>query len=73
MSASRSADLDEMTDAEVFAAQDEQFWYVDMCVEKFHRLTVEVDALLTCRAYTELQAYQLIKSAMLKLTRSFQE
>lgn len=62
-----------MSDVELFAAQDEQFWYIDLCIEKLHRLPTEVDALLLCRAYTELQAYQLIKSAMLKLTRAFME
>lgn len=71
--AGRGGDLDAMTDTELFAAQDPDFWYIDLCLETLHRLPIEVDALLLCRTYTELQAYQLIKNAMTRLTRAFQE
>lgn len=62
-----------MTDAEIFAQQDEAFWYIDLCLQTLHRLPCEIDALLTCRAYTEMQAYSVIKRAMEALTRAFQE
>lgn len=73
LTASRQRSLDDMSDVELFASQDEQFWYVDLCIERLHRLPSEIDPLLLCRTYTELQAYQIVKDAMTKLTRAFME
>ena len=63
----------ERTDAELFAQQEEAFWYIDFCVEQLHRLPTEINPILTCRAYTELQAYSIVKQAMNRLIRDYQE
>jgi hypothetical protein len=65
---------DDLTDAEIFARQgNDDFWFVDLCLEKLHRLPIEVEPLLLCRHHTELQAYHVIRSAMADLARAFQE
>ena len=61
---------DDLTDAEIFAQQGDPFWYVDLCLEKLHRLPSEVDPLLLCREYTEIQAYHVVKRAMNELQLS---
>lgn len=62
----------DLTDVEVLA-QDatDDFWYVSLCVEQFHRLPSEVDPILTMREYTVLQAHSIIRKAMGQLTRQF--
>jgi len=63
---------DDLTDRELFAQQDDQFWYIEMCMETLHRLPHEIDPLLLMRQYTELQAYHIIKRAMTGLIRTFE-
>lgn len=57
-------DEDEMTDLELFARAPEEFWYIDLCVDKLHRLPSEIDPVIGCREYTALQAHALITRAM---------
>lgn len=49
------------------------FWYIDLCIQELHRLPAEITPLLTQRAYTELQAYNLVKRAMEELQRRFHD
>lgn len=61
---------DDLTDAELFARQGDPFWYIDLCLGQLHRLPSEVNPLLLCREYTEIQAYHLVKQAMQELQAS---
>jgi len=64
---------DDLTDRELFAQQaDDDWWYVELCLETLHRLPTEVDPLLLCRQYTELQAYHIVKRAMTGLIKAFE-
>src|SRR4051794_31746202 len=37
---------DDLTDAEIFARQgNDGYWFVDLCLEKLHRLPIEVEPL----------------------------
>jgi hypothetical protein len=61
---------EELTDVEVLAGDaSEEFWYTDLCLEKLRRLPSEIDPLLLCRTYTNLQAYHVVKRAMDELQR----
>ena len=65
---------DDLTDREIFAQQaDDSFWFIELCLETLHRLPIEIDPLLLCRHYTELQAYHIIKKVMTGLIRTFEE
>jgi hypothetical protein len=64
---------DDLTDAEIFAQQEDGFWYIDLCLDQLHRLPSEVDPLLLCREYTQLQAYNVVKRAMQELQQKFSE
>lgn len=63
---------DDLTDRELFAQQPDDFWYWEFCTETLHRLPIEIDPLLLCRHYTELQAYHIVKRAMTGLIRTFE-
>jgi hypothetical protein len=54
---------DDMSDVELMARAPDSFWYIDMCLERLHRLPSEIDPLIGCREYTTLQAYALVKRA----------
>jgi hypothetical protein len=65
---------DDLSDAEVFAQQGgEEYWYTKFCVTDLHRLPCEVDPILTCREYTQIQAYHMIERAMEGLARTFKD
>lgn len=65
-------DDDDLSDAELFARQgDEEYWFVDLCLESLHRLPCEIEPILLCREYTVLQAHSIIKRAMEGLSRTF--
>lgn len=61
---------DDLTDVELFAQQGESFWYIDLCLDQLHRLPSEIDPILLCREYTEIQAYHTVKRAMNDLQMS---
>lgn len=63
---------DDLTDREIFAAQPDEFWYIDLVLTTLHRLPSEVDPLLLCREYTELQAYSIVKKYMTQLINVFE-
>lgn len=65
--------IDDMTDAELFGRAPDQFWFIDLCLDKLHRLPSEVDQVLTCREYTQIQAYHIVKRAQDMLQRAFRE
>lgn len=60
---------DDLTDAEIVSRATDDFWYIDLCVDQLHRLPSEVDPILTCREYTHLQAYSLVKRTLHKLAQ----
>lgn len=64
---------DDLSDAEMFAQQSDEYWYVDLCLEQLHRLPSEVDRILLCREYTALQAYQVVKRAIHDMQTLFRE
>jgi hypothetical protein len=64
---------DALTDAELFASQTDDYWYIDLCLEQLHRLPSEVDPLIGCREYTRLQAYYLVRRAIDDMQRLFRE
>lgn len=64
---------DELSDAEILARDaNDDFWFVSLCIEQFHRLPSEIEPLLTCREYTVLQAHSIVARAMGEITRRFQ-
>jgi len=64
---------DDLTDAELFASQTDDYWYIDLCISELHRLPSEVDPLIGCREYTQLQAYYLVRRAIDDMQRLFRE
>ncbi len=64
---------DELTDAELFARQTDDYWFIDLCLEQLHRLPSEVEQTLLCREYTALQAYHIVKRAITDMQTIFRE
>jgi hypothetical protein len=65
--------IDDMTDAELMQRAADQYWYTELCLERLHRLPSEVDRIITCREYTHLQAFALVKRAIADMTRIWRE
>lgn len=63
----------DMSDAELFDQQAEQYWYINMCLTTLHRLPSEIDQLLLCREYTELQAYAIVQRTIAQAKRDRSE
>lgn len=62
---------DDLTDAELFADQDDEFWFIDLAITALQRLPDELAPMLTCRGYTQLQAYFIVKSTIARLSHAF--
>lgn len=60
----------DLTDAELFASQTDEYWFVDLCMEQLHRLPSEINPIITCREYTKLQAYYIVKRAIADMQQS---
>lgn len=67
---SLSRTADDLTDAELFASQTDEYWFIGLALETLHRLPSEVSPLIGCREYTRLQAYSIVKRAISDLQRS---
>lgn len=64
-------DIDDLTDAELFSRSTDETWFIDLCLDKLHRLPSEVEPLMGCREYTTLQAFYIIKQAQSRMAQSF--
>ena len=62
---------DDMTDLELLSRAPDEYWFIDLCLEKLHRLPSEMEALISNREYVTLQAYATVKRAMDKMCRTF--
>jgi hypothetical protein len=64
---------DDLTDAELFAQQSDEFWFVELCTSTLHRLPSEIELILTCREYTLLQAHSIVSRAIHDMQHQFRE
>ena len=64
--------LDDLTNIELMARAPDALWYLDLCIDQLHRLPSEIDPILLCREYTELQARGIVKQAQERMSRVFQ-
>lgn len=59
----REVDNNRITEEVSLTSITVPYWFTDFCIEKLHRLPSEVEQYMTCREYTHLQAYYIVKGA----------
>lgn len=64
-------DLDDLTDTELMNRSTDDTWFIDLCLDKLHRLPSEIEPIMGCREYTSLQAFFIVKQAQQRMTQSF--